>query len=164
MLENHSSSCARPSSGSSTKSASGFSSKMSENCLLSLDQFVMVGVMFRNILKPTCTTRQPCLSSVMQRGYLGYHLCHLSEVGAGWCARLGKEVFDQTQADVVAHAVQLLVDLGVVELVVFAQLGDDGAIGERDELGADLVDPRPWKVRLHPTRRGGDLLPDSGND
>jgi hypothetical protein len=55
MLENHSSSCARPSSGSSTKSARGFSSKTRENCLLSLDQFVMVGVMFRKILKPTCT-------------------------------------------------------------------------------------------------------------
>lgn len=53
ILENHSSSCARPSSGSSTKSARGFSSKMRENCLLSLDQFVIVGVMFRKILKPT---------------------------------------------------------------------------------------------------------------
>ena len=53
MLENHSSSCARPSSGSSTKSASGFSSKMRENCLLSLDQLVIVGVMLRKILKPT---------------------------------------------------------------------------------------------------------------
>lgn len=53
MLENHSSSCARPSSGNSTKSASGFSSKMSENCLLSLDQLEMVGVMLRKILKPT---------------------------------------------------------------------------------------------------------------
>lgn len=54
ILENHSSSCARPSSGSSTKSARGFSSKMSENCLLSLVQLVMVGVTLRKILKPTC--------------------------------------------------------------------------------------------------------------
>lgn len=54
MFENHNSSCARPSSGSSTKSASGFSSKISENCLLSLDQFVIVGVIFKKILKPTC--------------------------------------------------------------------------------------------------------------
>ena len=53
MFENHSSSCARPSSGSSTKSANGFSSKTRENCLLSLDQFVIVGVMLRKILKPT---------------------------------------------------------------------------------------------------------------
>lgn len=53
ILENHSSSCARPSSGSSTKSASGFSSKTRENCLLSLDQLVIVGVMLRKILKPT---------------------------------------------------------------------------------------------------------------
>lgn len=54
MLEYHSSSWARPSSGSSTKSANGFSSKTSENCLPSLVQFVIVGVMLRNILKPTC--------------------------------------------------------------------------------------------------------------
>lgn len=53
MFEYQSSSCARPSSGSSTKSARGFSSKTSENCLLSLVQFVMVGVMLRKILKPT---------------------------------------------------------------------------------------------------------------
>lgn len=61
MLEYHSSSCARPSSGSSTKSAKGFSSKTSENCLPSLVQFVIVGVMLRKILNPTCRVfrRQP---------------------------------------------------------------------------------------------------------
>ena len=52
ILEYQSSSWARPSSGSSTKSASGFSSNTNENCLLSLVQFVIVGVMLRNILKP----------------------------------------------------------------------------------------------------------------
>jgi hypothetical protein len=53
MLENQSSSWARPSSGSSTKSARGFSSNNNENCLLSAVQFVTVGVMFRKILNPT---------------------------------------------------------------------------------------------------------------
>lgn len=53
MLEYHSSSWAFPSSGSSTKSARGFSSKSSVNDLLSDDQFVTTGVMLRNILKPT---------------------------------------------------------------------------------------------------------------
>lgn len=52
MLEYQSSSCAFPSSGSSTKSASGFSSRMSENCLLSVVQFVIVGVMFKKTLNP----------------------------------------------------------------------------------------------------------------
>jgi hypothetical protein len=55
MLEYHSSSWARPSSGSSTKSAKGFSSKTSENCLPSPVQFAIVGVMLRKILKPTCS-------------------------------------------------------------------------------------------------------------
>ena len=54
IFENHSSSCARPSSGSSTKSASGFSSKIREKDLLSAVQLVMVGVMLRKILNPTC--------------------------------------------------------------------------------------------------------------
>lgn len=65
MFENQSSSCARPSSGSSTKSARGFSSKIKENCLLSLDQFVIVGVIFRKILKPTyklCVSFYPFLA------------------------------------------------------------------------------------------------------
>lgn len=53
IFENHSSSWARPSSGSSTKSARGFSSNTKENCLLSLVQLVTVGVMFRKILNPT---------------------------------------------------------------------------------------------------------------
>ena len=53
MFEYQSSSCARPSSGSSTKSAKGFSSNTRENCLLSLVQLVIVGVMLRKILKPT---------------------------------------------------------------------------------------------------------------
>jgi hypothetical protein len=53
MFEYQSSSCARPSSGSSTKSARGLSSKMRENCLLSLVQLVTVGVMLRKILNPT---------------------------------------------------------------------------------------------------------------
>ena len=52
ILENHNSSWALPSSGSSTKSANGFSSKIRENCLLSFVQFATVGVMFRKILKP----------------------------------------------------------------------------------------------------------------
>lgn len=54
IFENHSSSCALPSSGNSTKSASGFSSKSKEKDLLSEVQLVTVGVMLRNILKPTC--------------------------------------------------------------------------------------------------------------
>lgn len=53
IFEYHNSSCARPSSGSSTKSARGFSSNINENCLLSLVQFVMVGVTLRKILNPT---------------------------------------------------------------------------------------------------------------
>lgn len=53
MLEYHNSFWARPSSGSSTKSPNGFSSNTRENCLLSLVQLVTVGVILRNILKPT---------------------------------------------------------------------------------------------------------------
>ena len=54
IFEYHNSSWALPSSGNSTKSASGFSSKTRENCLLSGDQFVTIGVILRKILNPIC--------------------------------------------------------------------------------------------------------------
>lgn len=64
-------------------------------------------------------------------------------------ARVGfrKEVFDQAHANVVAHAVELGVDGGVVglraaggECEVAAEGGDDGAVGEGDDFGVDFVD------------------------
>ena len=83
MLEYHSSSCARPSSGSSTKSARGFSSKTSENCLLSLVQLVTVGVTFKNILNPTCrwSSKRRDASTLPALTHLRYHIGRLSEVG-----------------------------------------------------------------------------------
>jgi len=60
---------------------------------------------------------------------------------------LGEEVFDQAHADVVAHAVELGVDGGVVgfgaaggEGEVAAEGGDDGAVGQGDDFGVDFVD------------------------
>ena len=59
----------------------------------------------------------------------------------------GEEVFDQAHANVVAHAVELGVDGGVVgfgaaggEGEVAAEGGDDGAVGEGDDFGVDFVD------------------------
>lgn len=161
MLENHSSSWARPSSGSSTKSASGFSSKIRENCLLSLDQFVIVGVIFRKILNPTCIYVSPLpIHHTCQVHYLGNHLGNFAEVGTGWHTRLGQKVFNQSYANVVAHSIQLLVDIGVVVLVIFAQLRNNRAICEGDKLGADLVYARPRAVRSCQSRFCvRDLLP-----
>ena len=62
MLEYHNSFCALPSRGSSTKSASGFSSKMSEHCLWSLVQLVAVGVTLRKALNPTYRWVSACFS------------------------------------------------------------------------------------------------------
>lgn len=76
--------------------------------------------------------------------YLGYHLGRLSEIRAPpHGVRLGEVVFDQPQADVVPHPVQLLVNLEVVAIVVFAELGDDGAVCQGDEFCVDFVDSRP---------------------
>jgi hypothetical protein len=78
------------------------------------------------------------------RTHLGDDLGRLAEVGArDWRRGLGEEVLDQPQADVVAHPVQLAVNLSVVAGEVAAQLRDHGAVGERDELGGDLVDLCP---------------------
>ncbi|KAH3670642.1 hypothetical protein OGAPHI_001157 [Ogataea philodendri] len=65
MLEYHSSLVALPSSGSSTKSARGFSVNTRLNVDTSADQFVTVGTMFKNILNPTFDT-----TSAMSRNTL----------------------------------------------------------------------------------------------
>ena len=67
IFENQSSSCALPSSGSSTKSANGFSSNIKENCLLSADQFVTAGVMFKKILNPIYRLIMSCLVRIRKR-------------------------------------------------------------------------------------------------
>ena len=73
ILENHNSSCALPSSGNSTKSASGFSSKTRENWLLSLVQLVTVGEMLRKILNPT-------YSSICQSHILEVYVWHMIDL------------------------------------------------------------------------------------
>lgn len=88
------------------------------------------------------------------RTNLGDHVCGLAEVatpphGVG----LGEVVLDQAQADVVAHIVQLLVHLHVVALVVLAQLGDDGSVGQDDELGVDLVDAPSFLAQVRVSAR-----------
>ena len=49
-------------------------------------------------------------------------------------------ILDQTQADIITHLVELLVNLDIVALVILRQLGDDGSVGQGDELGVHLVD------------------------
>jgi hypothetical protein len=80
MLEYHSSSCALPSSGNSTKSEKGFSSKIRENCLLSLVQFVMVGVMLRKILNPTWESQLYAWFSEAEHRHLRNHFCRFPKV------------------------------------------------------------------------------------
>lgn len=70
----------------------------------------------------------------------------LPEIRARPEVRLGEEVLDQPDADVVAHAVELGVDGGVVgfgggggEGEVAAELGDDGAVGEGQDFDVDLL-------------------------
>ena len=60
-------------------------------------------------------------------------LADFTEVGAATEPRAGEEVLDEARADVVAHLVELLVDLGVV-LVVLHELDDERAVREREEL------------------------------
>jgi hypothetical protein len=121
IFEYHNSSCARPSSGSSTKSAKGFSSKIRENCLLSLVQFVIVGVMLRNILNPTWNRELLALISGAEQRYLRNHLrCFPKIRTSPHSVGLRKVILDQPQADVVAHLVKLLIDFNVVAFVIFA--------------------------------------------
>lgn len=74
MFEYQSSFCALPSSGNSTKSANGFSSKINENCLLSVVQFVTVGVMFRKTLNPTYLFAELSACRLGQKRWIRKHL------------------------------------------------------------------------------------------
>ena len=66
------------------------------------------------------------------------HLCdHLSDVpkvGTPSEPALGQEILDQPRPDIVAHPLELLVDLCVVVVVLY-QLHDQRAIREREQLG-----------------------------
>lgn len=67
------------------------------------------------------------------RTCLSDHLCGFTKVGApAHRVRLGQVVLDQTETNVVAHLIQLLVDLDVVILKVLAYLRNDGSVGEDD--------------------------------
>ena len=139
IFENHSSSCARPSSGNSTKSASGFSSNIKENCFASFVQFVMTGVIFRKILNPiyeeskygqevyyerwTAISASVAVQSVEHvtvATYLRDCICCLSEIDTSLGAGLGKKILNKTHSNVVSHLVQLLVDLHIVTFIVIA--------------------------------------------
>ena len=148
MFENQSSSWDLPSSGSSTKSASGFSSNIRENCLLSGDQLATTGVMFKKILKPIWTrlvfriflhrNLAPCLWNSFSS---------LLEVCTSLGTRFGKVVFDQSHADVVAHLIELFIDLSIVAIVVTTQLSNDSAISQSHQFRIDLVYPSPRRSR-----------------
>lgn len=76
--------------------------------------------------------------------YPRYHIGRLAKVGAALhCVRLRQVVFDKTQADVVAHLVQLPVHFSIVALVVFAELCHYRTIGQGNQLGVDFIDTRP---------------------
>lgn len=137
IFENHSSSCARPSSGSSTKSASGFSSKIRENWLLSFVQLVTVGVTFKKILKPTWLVQCQSELAVSQPRFLFIlllwhwtapipsthlrnHISRLTEIGASSNPRLGQEILNQPHPNIVPHLLQLFVHFLVVAVIILA--------------------------------------------
>lgn len=82
------------------------------------------------------------------------HLGRLTEIGAVTGVRFRKEVLDQTHTDVVAHAVKLGVDSGIVcfgaaggQGEVAAERGYNGAVGQGDDFSIDFVDAGSlWSV------------------
>ena len=65
--------------------------------------------------------------------HLGHDLADLPEVRAPPQAAACEEVLDEPRADVVAHLLELLVDLGVV-LIVLYELHDECAVRQGEEL------------------------------
>lgn len=65
----------------------------------------------------------------MMRTYTSNHLGRLAKVGASLHGiGLGKVVLNEPQPNIVAHLVELLIDLDIVALVIFAELCDDGSV------------------------------------
>ena len=65
--------------------------------------------------------------------HLGDDFAHLTEVRTAAEAAACEEVLDEPRADVVAHLLELLVDLGVV-LIVLYELHDECAVRQGEEL------------------------------
>lgn len=91
----------------------------------------MVGVTFRNDLKPTYSMSGTHVSE-QGKVYLGHNFTNLSEVRTpaqiGFC----KKVFYEPGANTITHLLELLIDLFVV-FVILNELHDECPIGKREE-------------------------------
>jgi len=84
-----------PSSGSSTKSAKGFSSKTSEKDFSSAAHEVTVGVIFRYILNATFNQR------IHRKLDLWNYVCSLSYITTSSSICFGQEILYQTYANII---------------------------------------------------------------
>lgn len=50
--------------------------------------------------------------------YLGDHVCRFAKVATSRNVGLGEEVLNEPHADIIAHLVELLIDLSIVVLVI----------------------------------------------
>lgn len=76
--------------------------------------------------------------------YFRYHFSGFPKVRTGTSVRLRQEILYETQANVVAHLVELPVYFKVVTVEVFAKLCHHCTVRERDKLRIHFVDPRPF--------------------
>lgn len=75
------------------------------------------------------------------------HICRFPEIGTPIHGiRFREVVLDQSQPNVVTHLVELFVDLDVIALVIFAQLRNDRAVGEGDQLGVNFIYSTPKPI------------------
>lgn len=114
---------------------------MSENCLLSDVQFVIVGLMLRKTLNPTCHSTQQEVH-LLRSGLtcLCYCFSGISEVGTSPNVRSCQEVFYQPDSNVIAHLIELLVNFLIVSREVSTQLCHHSAICQSHELRVHFVD------------------------
>lgn len=73
-----------------------------------------------NLFPRKLSVTRPLSMFMMSISYLRDHICRLSEVRASAHTRLRQVIFNQSHTNIIAHLVQLFVDLLIVAVVILA--------------------------------------------
>lgn len=64
----------------------------------------------------------------MTTACLGDHFCCFFKIAASSSVGLGEEVLDQAHSDIVAHSIELSINLDIIAIIVITKLRHDRAI------------------------------------
>ena len=74
---------------------------------------------------------------------LRYHFCSIPEIATTTSIGFCQKILNKTHADVVAHLVELLIDLSIIIFIIGTKLSHDSAVCESNQFSIDFIDPCP---------------------